>query len=350
MLNAISTLNRNRITAEPYLMKHGFEPASLCASDYFHPFYQFRDFYTSIRLEESIPDLGLMLGSEIDFTVHGMAGFAVISQQTLFESVKLMKLLFQYRLPVLKVIFVESEHYFGLRFEEMVPLDDSYSLFVELVLSSVNNIDNFMFPNVKGSSVKGSSVERSQFRLSYSEPSYKNKYVSSLSENVLFDCEHCEYLIPKERKLNTSRFYDPVSSELFLKYFLSEIPQENKINIIQQVTAVLESEEGMLADQWTVAKHLDISARTLRRKLNESGVSYQDIAYLIKKKKAIDYLLNSNLSIAKISNVLGFSDASGFTKSFKTWLGVTPSQYRTGKLPTINSTKKMMLVECEVVA
>ena len=78
----------------------------------------------------------------------------------------------------------------------------------------------------------------------------------------------------------------------------------------------------------TIARNLNMSAQTLRRRLKVEGTSYPMIKDEIRRDLAIDYLLNSNRSINDISNALGFSEPRSFTRAFKQWTEVSPSKYR----------------------
>lgn len=47
-----------------------------------------------------------------------------------------------------------------------------------------------------------------------------------------------------------------------------------------------------------------------------------------RRELALQYLGNSRLSINEVTYLLGFSDPSNFTRAFKRWQGIPPSQYR----------------------
>jgi AraC-like DNA-binding protein len=47
----------------------------------------------------------------------------------------------------------------------------------------------------------------------------------------------------------------------------------------------------------------------------------------IRRDLAIEYLLISKRNIKDISNALGFSEPRSFTRAFKHWTGVSPSNY-----------------------
>ena len=81
---------------------------------------------------------------------------------------------------------------------------------------------------------------------------------------------------------------------------------------------------------WTlseVAAKLNISPRTLIRKLESEGTKFQIIRDELAKKQVANYLIDANLSVESIGHLMGFSDVSSFRRSFKRWFGETPSQY-----------------------
>jgi len=54
------------------------------------------------------------------------------------------------------------------------------------------------------------------------------------------------------------------------------------------------------------------------------------MTYVLKTRneKAKDFLMNPHYQIEEIANNVGFSDASYFTKVFKKFEGITPTQFR----------------------
>ena len=77
-----------------------------------------------------------------------------------------------------------------------------------------------------------------------------------------------------------------------------------------------------------VAAELNVTSRTLRRKLTEEGTSFQQLKDGIRRDAAIHYLSQPNVPIAEISQLLGFSEPAAFTRAFKQWTGVPPAVYR----------------------
>lgn len=73
---------------------------------------------------------------------------------------------------------------------------------------------------------------------------------------------------------------------------------------------------------------MNISARTLRRRLEKEGTSYQQIKDECRRDAAIDYLSRSELSINAVAALMGFDEPSAFHRSFKKWTGITPGEFR----------------------
>ncbi len=70
------------------------------------------------------------------------------------------------------------------------------------------------------------------------------------------------------------------------------------------------------------------SFRTLQRGLAAEGTSYFEIVDKARFKKAQKLLLNQNLNFLDITLILGYENASSFSRSFKRWSGLSPREYR----------------------
>lgn len=77
-----------------------------------------------------------------------------------------------------------------------------------------------------------------------------------------------------------------------------------------------------------VAAHLNISLRTMQRRLKEEGLTYKELTNDLRKEFAITYLDRDDLSISDIAYLLSYSELSTFTRSFKRWTGESPKEYR----------------------
>lgn len=80
----------------------------------------------------------------------------------------------------------------------------------------------------------------------------------------------------------------------------------------------------------TIAEEMNVTQRTLQRKLNEAGVTFQQVLDRTRHDLALDYLKRDRLSLAEIAFLLGYQEQSSFCHAFKEWTGVNPGAYRDG--------------------
>ena len=73
---------------------------------------------------------------------------------------------------------------------------------------------------------------------------------------------------------------------------------------------------------------LNMSARTLRRRLEREGTSYQRIKDNARRDLAIRLLRREGLTVSDVAERVGFSDPSSFHRSFRRWTGLAPGAYR----------------------
>lgn len=78
----------------------------------------------------------------------------------------------------------------------------------------------------------------------------------------------------------------------------------------------------------TVAGRLGVSKRTLQRRLNNEGESYQRVLNATRAQLAEHYLTRSAVSITEVSLLLGFEDPNSFYRAFQGWTGTTPDTLR----------------------
>jgi AraC-like DNA-binding protein len=80
----------------------------------------------------------------------------------------------------------------------------------------------------------------------------------------------------------------------------------------------------------TVAAQLDISTRTLQRRLAENNLTHSQLVHQARITKACQRLSQPNVRISKIARETGFASPSAFTRAFQSWTGTTPRAFRKG--------------------
>jgi AraC-like DNA-binding protein len=77
-----------------------------------------------------------------------------------------------------------------------------------------------------------------------------------------------------------------------------------------------------------VARTLNLSERSLRRRLAESGRIFREIHDRVRAERALQLLQAGVLSVAEVGSEVGFSDPREFRRAFKRWTGMAPQDAR----------------------
>ena len=77
----------------------------------------------------------------------------------------------------------------------------------------------------------------------------------------------------------------------------------------------------------SVAQALNISVRTLQRRLGNADTSFSEQLSQLRQELAESYL-KQGIAVADIAERLGYSDLPSFNRAFKRWLGQTPARYQ----------------------
>lgn len=77
-----------------------------------------------------------------------------------------------------------------------------------------------------------------------------------------------------------------------------------------------------------VARELCVSSRTLQRRLEDAGTTYQQLLDQLRHAVANSLLATTDMRTGEIAFLLGFEELNSFTRAFQRWAGSTPNQWR----------------------
>ncbi|MEZ6023930.1 MAG: AraC family transcriptional regulator ligand-binding domain-containing protein [Hyphomonadaceae bacterium] len=101
-------------------------------------------------------------------------------------------------------------------------------------------------------------------------------------------------------------------------------------NDLQAQVTVL-CERALLAgdgSQRAVASMLGMHERTLQRRLQSEGVTFEQIKDAARRDLAERYLSQRDVAVSSISEMLGYAEPSAFSRSCRRWFGETPRALR----------------------
>ena len=115
------------------------------------------------------------------------------------------------------------------------------------------------------------------------------------------------------------------SDEMAIRY----LAWRDRNDIVNRVrTWIIEHlAEGHVTED-RAAEALAMSTRSLNRKLREEDTSFKQVLNDTRRSLAERLITDPSLSLTEISFMLGFSEASSFSRAFKRWTGNSPSEVR----------------------
>jgi AraC-like DNA-binding protein len=77
-----------------------------------------------------------------------------------------------------------------------------------------------------------------------------------------------------------------------------------------------------------IAAERHVDPRTLRRQLDAEGTSFRALREEVRHRVAVELLSTTELTVAQVSERLGYSDPASFSRAFRRWTGRAPGSVR----------------------
>jgi AraC-like DNA-binding protein len=266
------------------------------------------------------PKIGLNIGQLFHVGVQGKLGTAAIFSDTgleaitmFFKYIALTMTYFQYELTV-------KENLAFVCARELIDLKELRVFACEREFVSIYRIV---------SDILKAPVPINEIRFAYPKPAYAVYYEEVFHCPVRFNAP--EHMIIFDSRLLSVPL--PMSNPIAKKTYEEECKQlcqrlKVKETVTDQVRQEILFKEENFPSFTQLSRHLNISPRTLRRRLTDENTSYKFLVADIREKKAIELLKTTDYPVEQIATELGYSDLSNFYRAFKRWTGRNPGDYR----------------------
>ncbi len=175
----------------------------------------------------------------------------------------------------------------------------------------------------------GDDLTPLQVQLTRLEPMEAESLEAFFRCDVAYGCDENILIFSSDdlgRKLSSANPVVAAAMDDVIVDYLAKFDASDIANKVRQIVASYlvhgEPDKQMIADE------LNMSARTLQRRLDEQQTSVKDIIDETRHQLALEYLSQDHLSIKEVAFSLGFNDASNFSRAFKRWQGMTPKAFR----------------------
>jgi AraC-like DNA-binding protein len=174
----------------------------------------------------------------------------------------------------------------------------------------------------------GKKLDPVSVAFSHAQPECSGEYFNHFRCPVEFGAENSSLTLPLEVIDKPLPGKNPMMARLCDKVMIQYLDTLNNdqfsMHVKTKIIDLLPSGDihiGQIADS------LCISTRTLQRRLNHEETNFANLLTEARRELASEYILDGNKPLDQISYLLGFSEISAFSRAFKGWTGMSPSDY-----------------------
>jgi AraC-like DNA-binding protein len=137
---------------------------------------------------------------------------------------------------------------------------------------------------------------------------------------VVFEAEHNDIVftaIELDTALPTANPALLRVNEQLLAHYLARLESsELAVRVQSYLIQLLPSGEF---EEAAVARALNLSLRTMQRRLRQEGTSFRELLDETRERLAAQYLEDSTMSVSEVAYLLGFSEVSSFSRAMRRW-------------------------------
>lgn len=284
---------------------------------------------SGIRLSQD-PCLGYDYGLRMRPTAHGVLGYAMMSAPTFGDALSVLIQYFSMRLRSITATIAVTGDDAVITLAETsaitgVTADDALQLrrfFYECVLLGGIHMSRFLLQR---------DLAGATLHFDWNEPPCHARHREGLPP-VFFGMHANQLRFPATELSVPLPTADALAFRQAME--LCELERlrsgaEDQENFIQRVRAelVLTPYHGF-PDQEEVARRLTLSRRTLKRRLALAGVTFLALVEEARRQEAENLLATTTLPVQEIASRLGYLGPANFTRAFRKWTAMTPTDYR----------------------
>ena len=264
--------------------------------------------------------LAIKIGNGLDLGKYGTYGFALMSCSDMGAALELFLRYGQTFIQSSSWHRSVSKDGVTLRLQQNTGTSYQKMLVTELAFSQLHLASKLLVAR---------PAEGVRVHFSYSKPAHFRVYEQNWPFPMEFDQEHTQIFMSDQWLRQRVRTGDPTTNVLFSQQceeLVSGMTEVDETSAI--VRRLLIHSAGKFLTISEVAEQLNVTERTLRRRLAAEGTDFRTIFDDIKSTLAKNYLRKTSLSVLEIADLLNYAEATNFHRAFQRWNSTTPTDYR----------------------
>jgi AraC-like DNA-binding protein len=284
-----------------------------------------QDFLHILRTADRLlgdAQLGFMLGRQMHVLAMGSVGVAIASAPNVREGLQILESFS--RLHATYIEIGARSTLLGMTVTILYRHDTGY-------LERFHTETAMMLLQQYIETLTGEPIGDARFRLAIREPENRAQYASALHGQVSFGAAANEVDIPHRWLDVPSPFYHPElwrQAQITLSQGLREHSETEDTPYKHYITGLLRTSEPPLPDLKAVAFDLNVSQRTLNRRLQAENTSFRELKTQALARWAKQYLRETDYTVEAIAEELGYNDTANFRRAFRKSEGCSPVEYR----------------------
>lgn len=310
--------------SDPELLQKTEEtPDSLACLGGDNTFRDYCRFFENARTLTRRADIGLILGRINQLAnMHGPVSTALYQSADIKDSIRLLEKFTPLRLPAVSTRWCEDPVHIGLEIEFTESVGGIHPSVTETLLLSISSIIT---------ALSQGAVKLARIDLDYPPPAYAPAYREAFGiPSIKFSRQSIRVLVARsDADFELDVDHDPRVRELAIERCeqLLEGTASTR-SASEKVQQLFSDNPGHLWRLEEIARHLNMSERTLQRRLSGEGRSYQQLLNDWLKHEARKLLVEEHLTIENVAMLLGYSEVSNFRQACRRWYNCSPLSLR----------------------
>jgi AraC-like DNA-binding protein len=314
----VPMLREFHIDVDPIIRRAGLDPKTFENGPVSIPFAAFGRLLSLSAASTGRPDFGLLVGARTTLSSLGYVGRLMQHSETVGDALRHladdMDLLDRGAVPTLTMtgnisLFTYSVHERSTNAEQIS----------ETVLAVVVSLIR---------ALSGDEWNPTEVLLPHSLPAKCEPYRQHFRAPVRFNQEVAAIVLPARDLEFKIADADPLLRTM-LNAKIKLMKTTLGANLSDEVRRLLRIRlTGEHCTAQETAEKLSMHRRTLSRHLKRSGSGYRTIANEVRFDIARQLLEDTTISLVQVATILGYSEASAFTRAFERWSGQSPSAWR----------------------
>lgn len=284
------------------------------------PSDKMRRLWDSSVLKTNDDCFGFTVGEKIQPTVlHGL-GFSTLSSDTLGDALLRMSRYSRMVCTNFTIELAEKENRVEFYINPLMDVMDFGYTRMDFGLSVILQMSRICTRQM---------IQPKKLTLVRDQPTCHKTIENFIQAPVIYNADRNAISFSKEQMLiplpsahpELARINDQSVIDYLARFDRDSISMQVRLNIIEML-------QGGTPSQDDIATCMNMSLRSLQRRLQEENTNFTTLLRNTRKELATQYLKEPHRTLGEVTYLLGFTEPANFTRAFKRWTGQSPSEFR----------------------